>query len=241
MCTVSFIARNNRYFITSNRDEHISRPLAYEPREEMINSTKVLFPKDPKAGGTWFALNEYGVATVLLNGAFVRHTSKGNYAKSRGLVLLDIISSEVPELKLQEMDLNNIEPFTLVLFNAKLLEFRWDGNQKYFKPLDKEKNHIWSSVTLYEDTIIDHRASLFDRFLETTLDIDASDVVDFHSNNHQDFENGFIIDRKTGLKTFSVTQAIIDPEETLLRHFDLLNNKEYEVPFSPNPLTIPVK
>ena len=241
MCTVSFISRNNRYFITSNRDEHISRPLAYEPREEVINATKVLFPKDPRAGGTWFALNEYGAATVLLNGAFVRHGRIGNYAKSRGLVLLDAISSQEPELKLQEMDLYNIEPFTLILFNAKLLEFRWDGDQKYFKPLDKEKDHIWSSVTLYDDNVIAHRASLFDRFLQTTTDIGASDVMDFHSNNHQDFENGFIIDRKTGLKTFSVTQAVIDQEETLLRHLDLLNNKEYVMPFSPDQLTVPLK
>ncbi|MEZ4811632.1 MAG: NRDE family protein [Allomuricauda sp.] len=241
MCTVSFISRNNRYFITSNRDEHISRPLAYEPKEEVINATKVLFPKDPKAGGTWFALNEYGVASVLLNGAFVRHTRNGEYAKSRGLVLLDVISSPEPELRLQEMDLYQIEPFTLILFNAKLLEFRWDGSQKYFKPLDKRKDHIWSSVTLYDDGAIARRASLFNRFLETTADINPSDVVDFHSNNHQDFENGFIIDRKTGLKTFSVTQAVIDRDEVLLRHFDLLNHKEYEMPFSPDPLTVPVK
>ena len=107
--------------------------------------------------------------------------------------------------------------------------------------MDKGKDHIWSSVTLYEDDAIERRASLFNRFLETTSDIDASDVVDFHSNNHEDYENGFIIDRKTGLKTFSVTQAVIDPEETLLRHYDLLNHKAYEVPFSPDQLTMAIK
>ncbi len=234
MCTVSFISRNDRYFITSNRDEHISRPLAYKPQEKIINDVKVLFPKDPKAGGTWFALNEYGMVSVLLNGAYVRHQSKGNYAKSRGLVLLDVISSLNPEMILQQLNLRNIEPFTLILLNGSLLEFRWDGNQKYFTPLEKTQDHIWSSVTLYNDDVIARRASLFDTFLRKTDRIEANDIVDFHSNNHEDFENGFIIDRETGLKTFSVTQAVLDQEETLMRHIDLLNDTTYEVPFSPN-------
>ncbi|MAL89540.1 MAG: hypothetical protein CL683_11675 [Brevundimonas sp.] len=242
MCTVSFISRNNRYFITSNRDEHISRPLAYRPQEDMVNGVKVLFPKDPKAGGTWFALNEYGVVSVLLNGAYVRHQSKRNYAKSRGLVLLDVISSLNPEETLQHMDLYSIEPFTLVMLNGSLLEFRWDGNQKYFTPLDKTQDHIWSSVTLYDDDVIAQRASLFNSFLRKIDRIEASDVVDFHSNNHEDYENGFVIDRETGLKTFSVTQAVIEPEETLMRHIDLLNDATYEVPFSPNDsLSVSVK
>lgn len=239
MCTVSFISRNNDYFITSNRDEHISRPIAFEPKEEIINSVKVLFPKDPKAGGTWFALNENGVVAVLLNGAFAKHKSKGNYAKSRGLILLDVISASNPRSFVDEMDLNNIEPFTLVLFDAiTLMEFRWDGKQKHSKPLDKKQSHIWSSATLYDDEAITNRASLFNEFMSVSTDIEDSDIVDFHSNNHEDYENGFIINRDTGLKTFSVTQAVLTKEEAILKHFDLLNDKKYIVPFSPNQLVI---
>ncbi|MEX0314584.1 MAG: NRDE family protein [Allomuricauda sp.] len=239
MCTVSFISRNNGYFITSNRDEHISRPNAFEPREEIINSVKVLFPKDPKAGGTWFALNEYGAVAVLLNGAFVRHKSSGDYAKSRGMVLLEVISAPNPKLFIEEMDLHNIEPFTLVLFDGStLIELRWDGTQKYFKSLSKTEDHIWSSVTLYDDEAIERRNSHFADFVIADKNITASDVVDFHSNNHDDYENGFIIDRKTGLKTFSVTQVILGGEESALKHFDLLNDKKYTIPFSPNQLTI---
>lgn len=237
MCTVSFISRNNNYFITSNRDEHISRPLAFEPMEEIVNSIKILFPKDPKAGGTWFALNENGVVAVLLNGAFKKHKSKGNYAKSRGLILLDVISASNPKSFVDEMDLNNIEPFTLVLFDAiTLMEFRWDGKQKHSKPLDKNQSHIWSSATLYDEEAIANRTSLFSEFMSVSSDIEASDVVDFHSNNNEDYENGFIIDRNTGLKTFSVTQVVLTKEEAVLKHFDLLNDKKYVIPFSPNQL-----
>ncbi|MBA4746139.1 MAG: NRDE family protein [Muricauda sp.] len=238
MCTVSYISSGGMRLITSNRDEHISRPLALQPQEETIGSVKVLFPKDRKAGGTWFALNENGSVAVLLNGGFVAHDPRGNYARSRGLVLLDVIASRRPYDLLQEMKLIDIEPFTLVLFNGALLEFRWDGHQKYFRPLDKSKNHIWSSATLYRDEVIEHRRNLFQQFMDENSRITPSEVVDFHSNNHDDFENGFIIDRDSGLKTFSVTQAVLDEEEIVMRHLDLLNDKFFEVPFSPTQLTL---
>ena len=212
--------------------------MALEPQEETIGSVKVLFPKDPKAGGTWFALNENGSVAVLLNGGFVNHNSTGNYVRSRGLVLLDVISSENPFELLQEMELYQIEPFTLVLFNGKLLEFRWDGHQKYFRPLDKAKNHIWSSATLYTDKVIEQRRKLFQAFIDGNSQISAHEVVDFHSNNHNDFENGFIIDRDSGLKTFSVTQAILNREDMVMRHLDLLNDKLFEIPFSSTQLTM---
>ena len=236
MCTVSFISSANQYLITSNRDEHISRPLAMEPQEETIGSVKLLFPKDPKAGGTWFALNENGSVAVLLNGGFVNHRPTGNYERSRGLVLLDIIASEKPFELLQEMELYQIEPFTLVLFATKLLEFRWDGHQKYFKPLDPQENHIWSSATLYRDDVIAHRKCLFEKFIADSNAISHEKIMDFHSNNHSDFENGFIIDRQTGLKTFSVTQVVLHSEHTVMRHLDLRSDRFFQVPFAPNQL-----
>ncbi|WP_127141122.1 NRDE family protein [Flagellimonas marinaquae] len=236
MCTVSFISQGENYWITSNRDEHVSRPSALEPKEVIIGNVKVLFPKDAKAGGTWFALKEDGAVAVLLNGAFVNHTSNGNYAKSRGLVLLDIIASEEPFVFLENMDLFQIEPFTLVFFHKKLLEFRWDGHQKYFKPLDPQENHIWSSATLYRDDVIAHRKHLFEKFIADSNAISHEKIMDFHSNNHSDFENGFIIDRQTGLKTFSVTQVVLHSEQTVMRHLDLRSDKFFQVPFAPNQL-----
>ncbi|NDV44659.1 NRDE family protein [Flagellimonas sediminis] len=238
MCTVSFISRGDCYYITSNRDEHISRPISHEPKKETIGSMKLLFPKDPKAGGTWFAVNELGSVGVLLNGAFVRHVPKNNYARSRGLILLDVLASKNPLGLLEQMELYQIEPFTLILFTSKLLEFRWDGTQKYFRPLDKAQNHIWSSATLYQDEVMAHRANLFGRFVNGNDQINARDVMIFHSNNHDDFENGFIINRKTGLKTFSVTQVVLHEDEILMRHADLLNDSILEVPFSSRQLMV---
>jgi len=230
MCTVSFISENDSYFFTSNRDEHESRPASYAPQTEVINGLAVTYPKDPKAGGTWFAINENNVVAVLLNGAFEKHESKGGYARSRGLILLDIVSNENPIVYTQEIDLENIEPFTLVLFEKDtLIEMRWDGNAKHIKALETTKNYIWSSATLYNSVSRQRREALFAEFQSKYKNYDSDSIINFHQNNYDDYENGFVIDRNTGLKTFSVTQAIVHKESIILNHLDLLNEKKFEI------------
>jgi hypothetical protein len=42
----------------------------------------LIFPKDPKAGGTWFVANADGVILVLLNGADEKHEVQFPYRKA---------------------------------------------------------------------------------------------------------------------------------------------------------------
>jgi uncharacterized protein with NRDE domain len=225
MCTVSYISSDTGCIITSNRDEHTSRPIAFRPQEEIINNYKIIYPKDPKAGGTWFAIREDGVAVVLLNGAFQKHIPFGKYKMSRGLVLLEIISNKQPDDHFFNMDLTRIEPFTLILFKGThLLEMRWDGKSKHEKTLDVNGNYIWSSVTLYGEKATQKREHLFNEFLKDKKWVNENSIVDFHMGHDNDFENGFVIDRSDGLKTVSITQAVFNEEEMGLSHIDLLND-----------------
>lgn len=226
MCTVSYITHGNKRIITSNRDEHVSRPAAFHPKEEYVNGFKITYPRDPKGKGTWFALRGDGVGIVLLNGAFKKHTPKQNYALSRGLIVLQIISDKEPENQLSKIDLLEIEPFTLVFFDGKqLLEFRWDGTTKHKKQLNPDENYIWSSTTLYDEIAKVQREKLFNKFLEETSSLTENAVIDFHLGNNDDFENGFIIKRQSGLQTVSITQAQIGKGAIDMTYFDLRNTK----------------
>jgi len=227
MCTVSYISNDTGCIITSNRDEHASRPIALQPKEEIINNYKIVYPKDPKAGGTWFAIREDGVAVVLLNGAFQKHTPFGKYRMSRGLILLEVISSNQPDTHFFDMDLTQIEPFTLILYDGtSLLEMRWDGKSKHWKMLDVNRNYIWSSVTLYGEKATRQRELLFKAFLKEKKWINENSIVDFHMGRDNDFENGFMINRNNGLKTVSITQAVFNDEDLELSHIDLINDAE---------------
>jgi uncharacterized protein with NRDE domain len=229
MCTVSFVQVNNSIVITSNRDENIQRPTAAAPDFELLGNKKIIFPKDAKAGGTWFAAASNGAVAVLLNGAFVKHTVNPPYRKSRGLILLDIIEADEPYAFFKEMNLDQIEPFTVILYLPDTLhELRWDGNIKHEKLLSVSGNYIWSSATLYTDEVIAERKNKFESFISTKKIITAELIHDFHNSNHGDKENGFIINRDTGMKTFSITQAIISSDQIDFIHTDLLQHQQYE-------------
>lgn len=222
MCTVTFIASKNKVVITSNRDEHISRKASLKPKVEVINGIKVLYPKDKAAGGTWFAVNEHGSVVVLLNGAFNNHKRTPPYRKSRGQIVLDIISKENSVDEIKGINLQDIEQFTLVLHQeADLFEFRWDGSQKHWRKLNTSEKHLWSSWTLYNAGAQSMRNQYFSEFTSNNDSPNTKDIVKFHKENHGDFENGFIVDRKNGLKTLSITQAVVTAENIALDHHDL--------------------
>jgi uncharacterized protein with NRDE domain len=228
MCTVSFVRTNNSVIITSNRDEHIQRENAAAPAFHILPDKKIIFPKDARAGGTWFAAADNGTIAVLLNGAFKKHIAAPPYRKSRGLILLQIIEADKPLAFFNGFNLDNIEPFTVVLYQpGQLHEVRWDGTKKFEKQLDIAGNYIWSSSTLYTDEIIQRRKNLFQQFINASTNVTASGIHYFHNNNNGDVENGFIIERETGMKTFSITQAVVHCNELNFLHTDLLQQKQY--------------
>lgn len=233
MCTVSFVCSNDKIIITSNRDEKVIRPSATPPKSYTINGKQVLFPKDPKAGGTWFAVDTDGTVLVLLNGADEKHKVQLPYRKSRGLIVLDIISSVSPKLFWDELDLDNIEPFTLVLFQkGQLFQLRWNGNQKTTVSLDTHKNHIWSSSTLYPKEIRAKRSDWFYTFLDVNPEISETEMLHFHRyTEEKNQENGLVINRNEEMKTLSITQSVIENSKVTILHCDLMTEQDFTTSF----------
>jgi hypothetical protein len=233
MCTVSFVATNDKIIITSNRDEKTVRPSAIPPRSYTVYGKNLIFPKDPKAGGTWFVANADGVILVLLNGADEKHEVQLPYRKSRGLIVLDMISSLSPKDFWSEIDLEDIEPFTLVLFqNNALFQLRWNGKEKKTITLDIHQNHIWSSSTLYSSSIREKRANWFHTFMDGNSEISESKMHDFHRyTEEENDENGLVINRNDEMKTLSITQAVIEKNKVAILHYDLIAQQDFSTSF----------
>jgi hypothetical protein len=232
MCTVTYIRSGDQTILTSNRDEHKNRPPAIDPKQYQIGYKKIKFPKDPKAGGTWFATDEVSTVGILLNGAAVQHIPRAGYRKSRGLVLLDVIASDLPLFTWQQYDLAGVEPFTIVLkLPDSLHQLRWDGFDKEINALSVEQNYIWSSSTLYSPEAQRERELWFQAFLQQTPSPDAANIRHFHSYTASDNrENGLVINRGGIMKTFSITQAVIQHQNTQLFHQDLLREHRLSNP-----------
>jgi uncharacterized protein with NRDE domain len=239
MCTVSFIPVKDTVIITSNRDENIQRENAAAPDFHLLQNKKIIFPKDAKAGGTWFAAGDNGAVAVLLNGAFEKHVANPPYGKSRGMILLEIIEADQPISFFAALDLEQIEPFTVILYQpGSLHELRWDGTGKHEKVLNDTGNYIWSSSTLYTREVIEQRKDLFEQFIKKEKNITASLIHNFHAYDHGDDENGFVINRRTGMKTFSITQAVVKQDSIRFLHTDLLQQKKFEETMEINQSTI---
>lgn len=229
MCTVSFVQANGKIIITSNRDEKVIRPNAIEPRTYHLNNKKIIFPKDNKAGGTWYAIDEHSNVLVLLNGAEEKHVLKERYRKSRGLIVLDLIGAESPLEAWNDIDLENIEPFTLVLFESqKLYQLRWNEEDKSSLELDTNKSHIWSSSTLYSAAIREKRADWFYTFLDTKPEVNEEELFNFHRYTEaENNEHGLVINRNDFLKTLSITQTILEQNKVAIHYSDLIAEKDY--------------
>jgi hypothetical protein len=230
MCTVTFVPVQDKYFITSNRDEKNARKLAIPPAVYQFESGKILFPKDGDMGGSWIASHENGNAAVLLNGALEKHIPQPPYRLSRGKIFLHVIASETPVMRFDSLNLERIEPFTLIVFEkGDLYECRWDGVKKYCQQLRSYRPYIWSSVTLYEEHIIQKRESWFASFLHETPNPSQQDVLYFHHfTGDGNKGHSLQMERENLYSTVSITGISLMPDRADIKYHDLKERKIYE-------------
>lgn len=229
MCTVTYIPVKDTVFLTSNRDEKNWRSPALVPEIFDFSSGRILFPKDGDAGGTWIAAHENGNVVIFLNGGLQAHIPAPPYRKSRGVILLDLIDHSTPYNSFLAINLNNIEPFTaIILDNNNLFECRWDGKTKHFKDLDKNAPYIWSSVTLYNDTIIEKRNNWFNDWLNKNSEPSQEDILNFHQfTGDGDSHNDLKMNREGKVYTVSVTSIASSNTSLSMKYLDLQNNEQH--------------
>jgi hypothetical protein len=226
MCTVTYIPLKNSVCFTSNRDEQHDRPPAILPAIYEMSGSSVLFPRDPLGGGTWIAAHKSGNAAVLLNGAWQPHKPEPSYRISRGLILLDLISGDSPVRRFEESDLKDIEPFTIILYdNRMLFAGYWDGFEKKIDNLDACKSYIWSSVTLYDADIREKRKQWFSQWIAVHRSPRLDDILYFHRfGGDGDLRYNLNMNRDNHLYTNSISAMQIFAHKTAFHYHDMRTN-----------------
>lgn len=227
MCTVTFIPTKKGIAITSNRDEHLSRGKATAPIKTASKTIELIYPKDPDAGGTWIATKNNGDTIVLLNGAFEKHISQSPYAKSRGLILLEIFNLENFTQSIHQFDLTNIEPFTIVYYlNNQLFEFRWNSKERFLRELDIHHSYIWSSATLYNTEISNKRKEWFKQWQLRNLSPSQYEIIHFHlTAGDGDAYDNLKMNRDNQLFTVSISSILIGKNYSDFIYVDFYGNK----------------
>jgi hypothetical protein len=233
MCTVTYIpTRGGGFTLTHNRDEAPARSL-HTIEQQQARGGALLFPRDAKAGGTWIAANAAGITACLLNGAFVKHHHQPPYRRSRGLMLLDFFEFAEPATFFKTYDLEGIEPFTFLLFQPQeIVEFRWDGAQRYQKNLPADTAHFWCSSTLYPAEMQLKREAVFRHWLaarKTGKSPDPRAILYLHQTGSVgDPSNDYVMQREGRVQTVSITQVILRKKFLRMHYLDLLEEKRHE-------------
>jgi uncharacterized protein with NRDE domain len=222
MCTVVFIPAQGKYLIASLRDEHPNRSKAGLPILTHSSQKKYIAPIDPQGGGTWVGINDGGAAIVLLNGGFKNHIKKNCYARSRGQIVTELLSVNDPIQNWNNIELINIEPFTLIVWvNGHLVQLVWDGEKKYQTVKDTSKAHIWSSSTLCDENEKQTRSGKFEDWLNNSNDRTRASILEFFFNK-QHFNKSIFIKNSAEIITHSYTCIeLFENEQNTINYQDL--------------------
>ncbi|HLF34992.1 MAG TPA: NRDE family protein, partial [Cyclobacteriaceae bacterium] len=226
MCTVTFVPVKEGFFLSTNRDEIISRARVEWPVEEERENFKLLYPRDQAGSGTWVIADSRNNAACLLNGAFLPHTRREKYRHSRGLILRGIFSFPSMQDFADQYNLDDIEPFTLiVVWDKHLFEFRWDGGTKHLYSLEWKNPKIWSSVTLYSPDMVKLREAWFNQWMGESgmREINTAGILSFHKSADNGDPGVAIRMKRENIQTISITSIFASGNGLEMHYIDLVN------------------
>ena len=162
------------------------------PRVEQRGGVRFICPVDADFGGTWIAVNEYGVSLCLLNGVGLGQMAPGGHpdsgaGRSRGLLIRELIVGESAGdcvLSLKQLDLNPYAPFTLVVLEpgrpAAIAE--WNGEIIRITPSGDAHMPLTSS-SFNPQRVRQTRLNEFARRVELAGQVEPSLLYWFHSSH----------------------------------------------------------
>lgn len=170
MCSLSILDNGKQRFITMNRDEARSRheyPALFYPD----GGTKIVYPRDAQAGGTWFGVNCAGVVLALLN-RYQDPQLEGK--RSRGWLIPELLTlNSVSEMRGRfnaQFAFDEYNPFDLVFIDAEqIIQLSWNGCVSNWQIHNAPC--FFTSSSLRPVDVIALRQAHFDEWLNSRIDL----------------------------------------------------------------------
>lgn len=224
MSTITYLPYKDKIYITCSRDDRPSKHYASAPAVKNHTSGKILYPQNALTGGTWVGIHNNGNAMAMVQGAFAPHIRKDSYRSPRGLVFLEIFDSDNPVKKFNEANLTDIEPFTLIAWlkqNGTLWEMRWDEYEKFVTSLPADMPHMWSSSTLFDESMMERRREWFNEWRLSQDMITGDGIRWFHEHGGEGFERMNLNPNNGATHTLSITGIEISDDRSVMYYHDL--------------------
>jgi hypothetical protein len=165
MCTVTWSHDHAGYTVWFNRDEQRTRPPAQPPHLHHVQGVAFLSPRDPQGGGTWLAVNQFGLTVGLLNYYAAGLHARSATPRSRGLLVRDLApSSSLPDLwtRVAGLELEHYPPFVLMGWSSAgdAESLRWDGRQREARALTEADCPVTTS-SFESEAVVARRTERF--------------------------------------------------------------------------------
>jgi hypothetical protein len=214
VCTVSWIQQPGGYHLLANRDEKRTRGTAFAPRVQKEFSVRYVAPIDPESGGTWIAVNEFGVTFCLLNAQADFQIAP---QRSRGLVIRELVWVRCVDdgaFLLGQLDLTGFAPFTLVLLEPgrPATVANWSGSRVTIAG-DAEPQMPLTSSSYDAAGVRRFRLQEFARHAGPAARIDPAVLYEFHAS-HGTSPNAYSpCMHREDAETVSFSWVVVTPEE----------------------------
>jgi hypothetical protein len=170
MCTVTIVPFDDGFRLVCNRDERRDRAAATPPQVCRLEHRTAVFPADAVSGGTWVAVNDAGLATVLLNRTIDSAAAViGPPLRSRGLIIPTLLDcGSVPDaLEIAaRLDPAHFNLFRLVVVHRMVAGVvASDGITLSVETVDVSRPVMLTSSSLGDDVVEAPRRRLFERLV----------------------------------------------------------------------------
>jgi hypothetical protein len=227
MCTVTVVPYHDGsgtgFRIACNRDESNNRPAAQSPRPRRFGDRTAILPIDPISDGTWIAVNDAGLAMVLLNrNPPSEKTWQPASYPSRGTIIPALLHcDDLHQAKRLACALvtNAIAPFRLILAGQGEVA---EVSVYQSKQLLVERNHVdfplmFTSSGLGDDVVEAPRRRLFQEWFRIKDDwLEQQDR--FHRHSWADKKHISVCMRRDDARTVSYTVIDLRTDSATMAH-----------------------
>ena len=187
MCTVSWRHADEGYELLCNRDELHTRKPARPPSIKIRSGVQFVAPIDGDHGGSWIAVNEFGLTFCLLNRFPPRCYQPSRPGTSRGHLVLELVHSsslDAAHRRLNQLRLESFQPFDLAILQSHkpCLLVHWTGLDLMIEQ-DGENAMPLLSSSFDQAGVAKHRRRVFHNLLTHEGKITSALLDEFHRSH----------------------------------------------------------
>ena len=222
MCTATWLSRDGTLHLFFNRDELRSREPARPPQLYLADGVRWMAPADGRAGGTWIAASEHGLAVALLNRSEGVLTAA---TRSRGTLIPKLVAATSPEAlagRLAGSRLEELAPFRLLALwrdRAHGLVAAWDGLRLELSEVGAALGLLCSSGLGDERATLE-RGATWRRYQLDRSPWQPASHREYHRDHSPEPSAWSVCVHRPEAASVSFTEIEIAPDEARLRYHD---------------------